>query len=297
MSTERSRFPSFNVRDRSPITYLRSLDPIDWLVYVVYAGALMFFLFPVVWVGLMSIRPAGTVLSYPVQLIPTSITFEPYREVLTQSDILTWLLNSIKISVLQVVGVSLVTVPSAYAFSRFDFRGKQTTLFAVLLFQMISPVVIVIPMYNMMANLNLLNTHFGIILLYIGLQLPFSVWLMKSYFDTVPEDLDRAARVDGCSRFQTLYHVLLPAVLPGIAVVAIFNFVFSWTEFVMAFTLLNDSELYTIAVGVFSFQGQHGANWRAIAAVSMVAILPLLIMFILLQRYFVQGLTEGAVKG
>ncbi len=270
---------------------------LDWLVYLVYAGALMFFLFPVLWVALMSIRPEGAVLSYPVRFIPTEITFEPYREVLTGSDIVKWLTNSIKISVLQVVGVVLVTVPSAYAFSRFDFRGKKATLFGVLLFQMISPVVIVIPMYNLMADLNLLNTHIGIIFLYIGLQLPFSIWLMKSYFDTVPEDLDRAARVDGCSRFQTLYHVLLPAVLPGIAVVAIFNFVFSWTEFVMAFTLLNDSELYTIAVGIFSFQGQHGANWRAIAAASMVAILPLLIMFVVLQRYFVQGLTEGAVKG
>lgn len=281
----------------SPREYLRSLNGIDAMAYLVYAGALVFFLFPVLWVALMSIRPEGAVLSYPVQFIPTGVTFQPYTEVLEESATISWLINSLKIAVLQVVGIVLITVPAAYAFSRFDFRGRRALLYAVLLFQMISPVVIVIPMYSLMERMGMTNTHYGLILLYIGLQLPFSIWLLKSYFDTVPRDLDRSARVDGCSRLQTLGYVLLPAVVPGIAVVAIFNFVFAWTEFVMAFTLLKDSELYTIAVGVFSFQGQHGTNWRSIAAVSMVAMLPLLVMFIALQRYFVQGLTEGAVKG
>lgn len=276
---------------------LKSVSRLDVTAYLVYLAAFAFFLFPVLWVALMSVRPEGAVLSYPVRLIPQEITFDPYRQVLQKSNTIKWLLNSLKISILLVVGVILVTVPASYAFSRFDFRGKAPLLFVILLFQMISPVVIVIPMYNMMATLNMLDTHFSVILLYIGLQLPFSIWLLKSYFDTIPKDLDRAARVDGCSPLQTLVYVLLPSMVPGIAVVAIFNFVFAWTEFVMAFTLLNDSSLYTIAVGVFSFQGQYGTNWRAIAAVSMVAMVPLLIMFVVLQRYFVKGLTEGAVKG
>ncbi|WP_266083176.1 carbohydrate ABC transporter permease [Haladaptatus caseinilyticus] len=265
--------------------------------YLVFAVAMVFFLFPVFWVMSMSIRLPGEVLTYPVQLIPQQVTFEPYRQVLQDSSMVTWIFNSLKIAVLEVIGIIVVAVPAAYAFSRFDFRGKKHTLFIILLFQMISPVVIVIPLYNMMAELNLLDTHIGLILLYIGLQVPFSIWLLKSYFDTIPSGLDEAARVDGCNRLQMLIYILLPSMGPGIAVVAIFNFVFSWAEFVMAFTVLGESELYTVSIGLFSFQGQYSTDWRVIAAASVIAMLPLLIMFIGLQRYFVKGLVEGAVKG
>ncbi|WP_101296755.1 carbohydrate ABC transporter permease [Halegenticoccus soli] len=267
------------------------------LTYLVYATAAVFFLFPVLWVVSMSLRQPGEVLSYPVQFVPRRVTLDPYVRVLQDSGMLTWIFNSLKIAILEVVGIVLVTTPAAYAFSRFDFRGKRHVLFGVLLFQMISPVVIVIPLYNMMAQLNLLDTHLGLILLYIGLQVPFSIWLLKSYFDTIPEGLDEAARVDGCSRLQTLIYVLLPSVAPGIAVVAIFNFVFSWAEFVMAFTVLSESDLYTVSIGLFSFQGQYSMDWRVVAAASVIAMAPLLVMFVALQRYFVKGLVEGAVKG
>ena len=267
------------------------------LAYAVYAIAALFFLFPVLWVISMSLREAGEVLTYPVQLVPRDVTIEPYVRVLQDSEMITWVFNSLKIAILEVVGIVFVAVPAAYAFSRFDFRGKKYALFGVLLFQMISPVVIVIPLYNMMAELNLLNTHYGLILLYIGLQVPFSIWLLKSYFDTIPGGLDEAARVDGCSRLQTLLYVLLPSMVPGIAVVAIFNFIFSWAEFVMAFTILGESSLYTVSIGLFSFQGQYSTDWRVISAASVIAMAPLLIMFIALQRYFIRGLVEGAVKG
>lgn len=267
------------------------------LTYVVYALAALFFLFPVLWVVSMSLRQPGEVLTYPVQLIPRDVTVQPYVRVLQSSEMITWVYNSLKIAILEVVGIVFVTVPAAYAFSRFDFRGKKYALFGVLLFQMISPVVIVIPLYNMMAELNMLNTHYGLILLYIGLQVPFSIWLLKSYFDTIPGGLDEAARVDGCNRLQTLIYVLLPSMAPGIAVVAIFNFIFSWAEFVMAFTVLGESNLYTVSIGLFSFQGQYSTDWRVIAAASVIAMAPLLIMFIGLQRYFIKGLVEGAVKG
>lgn len=267
------------------------------LTYLVFAVGMIFFLFPVFWVISMSIRLPGEVLTYPVQLIPRQITFEPYRRVLQDSSMVTWIYNSLKIAILEGIGIIVVAVPAAYGFSRFEFRGKKHALFTILFFQMISPVVIVIPLYNMMSELNLLDTHFGLILLYIGLQVPFSIWLLKSYFDTIPDGLDEAARVDGCNRLQTLIYILLPSMGPGIAVVAIFNFVFSWAEFVMAFTVLGKDELYTVSIGLFSFQGQYSTDWRVISAASVIAMLPLLVMFIGLQRYFVQGLVEGAVKG
>ncbi|MFC6962565.1 carbohydrate ABC transporter permease [Halocatena marina] len=275
----------------------RTLSVYTVVTYAIYVLAGVFFLFPVLWVLSMSLRIDGSVISYPVQFIPQEITLDPYAEVLQDSSMVTWILNSVKIAVLEVIGIIIVTLPAAYAFSRFDFRGKKPLLFSVLLFQMISPVVIVIPLYNLMNQLQLLDTHLGLILLYIGLQVPFSIWLLKSYFDTIPDGLDEAARVDGCNRLQTLLYVLLPSMAPGIAVVAIFNFVFAWAEFVMAFTVLDSNRLYTVSIGLFSFQGQYSTDWRVISAASIIAMLPLLVMFIALQRYFVKGLVEGAVKG
>lgn len=267
----------------------------DVATYVIYVLAILFFVFPILWVVSMSLRPEGDVLTYPVQFIPEELTLDAYRRVIGPSQV--WLWNSTKIALLQALGILLVCVPAAYAFSRFEFRGRQHVLFGILLFQMISPVIIVIPMYSVMSTLGLMNTHLGLILLYVGLQVPFSTWLLKSYFDTIPDQLDDAARVDGCSRLQTLWHVLMPSMLPGVAVVVIFNFVFSWSEFVMAFTILRSSGLFTISVGVFAFDGQYTAAWTLIAAVSVLAILPLIVMFVVLQRYFIRGLTEGAVKG
>jgi multiple sugar transport system permease protein len=265
--------------------------------YFVYFFGIFFFLFPTIWVISMSIRPEGAILTYPPQIIPTEISTAPYEHVLFESQMLTWVWNSIKVTTFQVIGILFVTIPAAYAFSRFSFRGKKFTLVGILLFQMISPVVIVIPMYSMMNTMGLLDSHFGLTLLYVGLQIPFSIWLLKSYFDTIPVELEESAHIDGCNRLQALWHVLLPSVLPGIVVVVIFNFVFSWAEFVMAFTLLNDSSLYTVSIGVYAFDGQYGTSWTLISAAAVVAMIPILIMFFALQRYFIRGLAEGAVKG
>jgi ABC-type glycerol-3-phosphate transport system permease component len=129
-------------------------------------------------------------------------------------------------------------------------------------------------------------------------QVPFSVWLLKGYFDTVPRELDYAARIDGCNRLQTLRYVLLRPVAPGIAVVAIFDTVLTWSEFVLAYTVLGTAgRLHTVSIGVYKFQGQYGSDWRAIAAASVVGMVPLVLVFLGLQRYFVRGLIEGSLKG
>lgn len=274
-----------------------TLDRYVLSTYFIYAIGIFFFLFPVFWVISMSLRPQADVLTYPPELIPTRFTFEPYQVVLFESQMLQWIWNSIKITVLQVIGILLVTIPSSYAFSRFTFRGRRIALVGVLLFQMISPVVIVIPMYNMMSTMGLLDSHIGLVLLYIGLQIPFSIWLLKSYFDTIPIELEESAQLDGCNRLQALRHVLIPSVLPGIVVVMIFNFVFAWAEFVMAYTLLTESALYTVSIGVYAFDGEYGTAWTLIAAAAVLAMIPMLIMFLALQRYFIRGLAEGAVKG
>jgi len=280
-----------------PLAHLRALTLLDLTVYLYYALTAVFFLFPVLWVVSASLRPAGELFSYPFRLLPSELSLTAYERVF-DAGMVTWLFNSTLVTLLAVAGIVAVSVPAAYAFSRFDFRGRRGLLGVVLLFQMISPIIIVVPLYSVMSGLGLLRTRIGLILLYLGVQVPFSIWLLKGYFDTVPRELDYAARIDGCNRLQTLRYVLLRPVAPGIAVVAIFNTVLTWSEFVLAYTVLGTAgRLHTISIGVYKFQGQFGSDWRAIAAASVVGMVPLVVVFIGLQRYFVKGLVEGSLKG
>ncbi len=270
---------------------------VDAAVYLLYAVSVAFFVFPVLWVVSASLRPAGELFSYPFRLLPPEVSLSAYRQVF-DAGMVTWLFNSTVVTVLGVGGILAVSIPAAYAFSRFEFRGRRGLLGVVLMFQMISPVIIIVPLYTVMSTLGLLRTRAGLVLLYVGIQTPFSIWLLKGYFDTIPTELDYAARIDGCNRLQTLRYVLLRPVAPGIAVVAIFNTVLTWSEFVLAFTVLrSESRLHTISIGVYKFQGQYGNDWRAIAAASVVGMLPLIVVFLGLQRYFVKGLVEGSLKG
>ena len=270
---------------------------VDLSVYTLYALAVAFFVFPVLWVVSVSVRPPGELFSYPFRLVPAEVSLSAYRRVF-RAGMVTWLFNSTAVTALGVGSIVAVSVPAAYAFSRFEFTGRRELLGLVLLFQMISPVIIIVPLYTVMSGLGLLRTRTGLILLYVGIQTPFSIWLLKGYFDTIPKELDYAARIDGCNRLQTLRHVLLRPVAPGIAVVAIFNTVLTWSEFVLAFTVLRtESRLHTISIGVYKFQGQYGNDWRAIAAASVVGMVPLVVVFLGLQRYFVKGLIEGSLKG
>jgi len=280
------------VRDR-----LAEFGTLDLSVYALYLLAVAFFIFPVLWVASASLRPPGELFSYPFRLLPAEISLSAYRQVF-RAGMVTWLLNSTVITIVGVGSIIAVSVPAAYAFSRFEFTGRRGLLGIVLLFQMISPVIIIVPLYTVMSTLGLLRTRAGLILLYVGIQTPFSIWLLKGYFDTIPKELDYASRVDGCNRLQTLRHVLLRPVAPGIAVVAIFNTVLTWSEFVLAFTVLgSESRLHTISIGVYKFQGQYSNDWRAIAAASVIGMLPLVIVFLGLQRYFVKGLIKGSLKG
>ena len=271
--------------------------PLDVVAYGLYVIAMLFFAFPVLWIVSASVRPEGELLSFPFRFLPQEVSVTAYQRVFREG-MLTWLFNSTLITVVGVGSIIAVSVPAAYAFSRFRFRGRRQLLGVVLLFQMISSIVIIVPLYSVLTSLGLVDTRVGLILLYVGIQTPFSIWLLKGYFDTVPEELDYAARIDGCNRLQTLRHVLLRPVAPGIAVVAIFNTVFLWSEFVIAYTVIgSDRNLYTISIGVYEFQSQFGNDWRAIAAASVVGMLPLVAVFVALQRYFVKGLIKGSLKG
>jgi arabinogalactan oligomer/maltooligosaccharide transport system permease protein len=251
-------------------------------------------IFPLLVIVSTSFKPASDV--FDLKLIPVHFTFSNYQTVLS-GNFVTWLLNSLKIGVMTtVVGLALAA-PAAYAVSRWQFIGKQGLLLFFLITQMFPAVLLIVPLYILFAQLGLLDNIFGLVVAYATTALPFSVWMLKNFFDTVPKELDEAARVDGLGPFQTFWRVVLPLTIPGVAVVAFFNFMAAWNEFMMAYTFLQSDANLTLAIGIQRYVNQFGADWQYLTAAAVLITLPVLIIFMWVQRYLVTGLTGGSVKG
>lgn len=250
-------------------------------------------IFPLVVIASTSLKPASDI--FDLRIIPAHPTLSNYQYVLS-GGFLTWLINSVKISLLTMaVGLALAA-PAAYAVSRWQFMGKQGLLLLFLITQMFPGVLLVVPLYLLFAQLNLLNNLFGLVIAYATTALPFSVWMLKNFFDAVPAELDEAALVDGLGPFQAFWRIVLPLTLPGLAVVAFFNFMAAWNEFLLAYTFLQSESQFTLAVGIQRYVNQFGADWQYLTASAVLITLPVLILFLWLQRYLVTGLTGGSVK-
>jgi arabinogalactan oligomer / maltooligosaccharide transport system permease protein len=251
-------------------------------------------IFPLLVIVSTSFKPASDV--FDLKLLPVHFTFSNYQTVLSGNFVI-WLLNSLKIGVMTtIVGLALAA-PAAYAVSRWQFIGKQGLLLFFLITQMFPAVLLIVPLYILFAQLGLLDNILGLVVAYATTALPFSVWMLKNFFDAVPKELDEAARVDGLGPFQTFWRVVLPLTLPGVAVVAFFNFMAAWNEFMMAYTFLQSDANLTLAVGIQRYVNQFGADWQYLAAAAVLITLPVLIIFMWVQRYLVTGLTGGSVKG
>lgn len=233
---------------------------------------------------------------FDLKLIPSHFTLGNYQYVLG-GDFVTWFLNSLKIGAMTtVVGLALA-MPAAYAVSRWRFLGKQGLMLLFLVTQMFPGVLLIVPLYILFAQLNLLDNIFGLVIAYATTALPFSVWMLKNFFDAVPKELDEAASVDGLGPFQTFWRIVLPLTIPGIAVAGFFNFMTAWNEFMMAFTFLQSDSNLTLAVGIQRFVHNFGADWSYLAAAAVLVTIPVLIIFMWAQRYLVTGLTGGSIKG
>lgn len=267
-------------------------------LYLAYILISIFFLLPFLWLVSLSFKTVPELFAAPPKLLPNQFNFDNYRYVLWKTDIFGYLKNSLLIVLATVIGTLLLCLPAAYAFSRFDYRGKKATMLAVLFFQMISPLIVVIPLYKYLSRLGLLNNYASLIFVYIAVALPFAVWSIKGYVDTVPKELDEAAAIDGCNRFQTMCMAILPLVVPGIVSVVILVVVKSWAQFIVPFILLNDSRMYPISVGLVNLQSTADSiTTHYLAAAAVIGIFPTLIIFVILQRFIVSAMTAGAVKG
>lgn len=267
-------------------------------LHVAYAVITLFFLFPIFWVLSMSLKSVPQLFATPPVWFPLNPRFENYSYVLSNTPIIGYMLNSAGIVLATVFFTLVIATLAAYGFSRYSFRFKRPSLLAVLLFQMISPVVIAIPLYRLFAALNLLNSFGTLIVVYVAVILPFTTWFLKGYFDTIPYQMDEAAIVDGATRWQVLTRILLPVCAPGIATAAILSAVLSWSQFVIPFILLDDRAMYPVSVGLVNLQSNADAiTLHYLSAASVIAITPVIVVFVLLQRYIVNALTSGAVKG
>ncbi len=267
-------------------------------LYLVYAVVIVFFLFPIFWVLSMSLKSVPQLFATPPVWFPLDPQFENYTYVINNTPVIRYLLNSALIVLLTVFFTLLIATMAAYGFSRFRFPYKGPALLAVLVFQMVSPVIIAIPLYRLFAGLGILNSYVTLIPVYVAIVLPFTTWFLKGYFDTIPYEIDEAAIVDGASRWQVVTRILLPITAPGIATGGILAFVLSWSQFVVPFILLDDRNLYPISVGIVDLQSTSDAiTLHYLSAASIVAIAPVVVVFVLLQRYIVGALTSGAIKG
>ena len=261
------------------------------------AAAAAAFLAPLLWLFSLSLKSKAGVYEYPPQWLPAGGSLVNYRFALTHTQVPWYLWNSFKVAVFSTLLTLAVSLPAAYSLSRETFRGRAPIMGALLAMQMLSPVVLLVPIYGLVQGLGLVDTHAGLILVYASLQVPFTIWLMKSFFDSLPRALFDAARVDGAGRWLTFRSIAVPLVGPGLAAAAILNLASYWAEFSLALVLLDAQERFTVPVGLFSLQGAYETEWHIVAAASIVGLVPVIGAFVLLQRHFIAGLTAGSVKG
>ena len=257
----------------------------------------IFFLGPLVWVLSLSFKSVPELFEVPPRLLPDQFSLANYTQVLWQQNIIMYIRNSFLFVGGTIIGCMLLIIPGAYGFSRFNFKGKNGMLFGVLIFQMISPLIIAIPLYMFFSSLGLLNNYWATVLVYIALNIPFAGWTLKGYMDTIPYTIDEAGIIDGCSRLQVLIKLLIPLIMPGIVSVVILIFVRSWAQYIVPYILLNRPNMFPISVGLVNLQSTGDTiSTHLLAAGCIIGILPTVLIFVFLQRFIVSALTAGAVK-
>lgn len=268
-------------------------------VFIVFVFVMLFIALPIYWMFVTSIKPNSAAFSVPPQYFPTHPTFINYMKQLTdRSGFLTYLTNSIIVSFGSTIVSIIAAVLAGYAFSRFRFPAKKTIFILILASQMFPGSLMIVGMYILFRHIHLLNTYAGLILAFTSFSLPFCIWMMQGFFNTVPRDLEESAEIDGASRFGTLWRVILPLTSPGIVAIGVYAFLNSWNNLLFALSLTSSQNLRTIPPGFLNtYVGQFQYYWSDAMAGSVIVILPMVIVFILLQRYLVQGMTAGAVKG
>jgi multiple sugar transport system permease protein len=256
--------------------------------------------FPLYWMFASAVQEEHAIFSFPPTMVPfRTFTLEPLYKVffLERRPMARMLWNSLMVSVVSSTASVLLGLWGGYALSRFRFRGRALVGFLILLTQMLPGSLIIIPLYMILTDLKLSNSLWGLTLIYMSFNTPFSIWMLKGFVEGIPKDLEEQGLIDGCSRMGALARITLPLMVPGIVATFIFGFIAAWGEYVFALTLLDSVTEWTYAVGVASLKGEYMVTWNEIMSASFVSTLPVLLLFLFMQRYLLAGLTAGGVKG
>lgn len=251
---------------------------------------------PFWWVVSGSFKAPQEIIARIPTMFPQSFTLEHFDKLLSSSDYLTYLINSLAVSSLSAFITLLLAVPAGYAFFRLEFKRREIYYRIILLAYAFPSIVVLIPLFSLFAKAGLVDTRTSLVIVNVAFALPFAIWMLRSFFGSIPKEIEEAARLDGGPPLTVLWRIMIPLTAPGIAAVAIFTFVTSWTEYVFASVMILSDALRTIPVGFSGIIGQYQVDWGLLLAGASLAILPVVIVFAFIGRWFVAGLTEGAVK-
>jgi multiple sugar transport system permease protein len=267
-----------------------------WLLYLGLGVGLVFAGFPVLWMLFSSLKSNTEIFSLPPTLLPKLLTFEAYKSIFADPVKIRFFVNSYLVAGVVTFLTIVVATLAAYGFSRYEFIGKNSFNLLVISTQTVPPITLLIPYFGMVVFLGIYNTYLALILTYMVFTLPYAILLMTGYLNTLPKELDEAVLIDGGSSWTALWRVIVPISIPGIVATAVYTFLLSWNEFLFALTLTKSMELRTVPIGISLLMGQHAFEWNEMMAMSVLGSLPLLLLYLLAQRYFLAGLTAGSVK-
>lgn len=266
--------------------------------FVVLAFYLLLVILPIYWMLVTSFKENAEIIN--TQLItywPQTFTTGNYEGLFGTMNYGVYLKNSLIVTIGTAIVVTILAIYGGYGLARFSFKGKGAAVLFLLITQMIPSILVIIPLYIVFSKLGLINTHTSLFIYYVVINLPFCVITMRSFFERIPYALEEAAFVDGCSRRQTLWKIVLPVMFPGIVAVFVFAFIGAWNELIAGTIFLNTQSMWTIPIGLKSFVGKYNVDWGSMMAGGALALLPTAIMFVFVQKYIVEGMTAGAVKG
>lgn len=258
---------------------------------------LLVVIFPFYWMVNTSLKPMSEVFKSPPALYPSTLSFAGYVNIWATRLMGRFFLNSTIISVGSTLLAMALSALAAYGFSRFRLRWEQPLILILLLTQMLPGTLLIIPYFQLMAKLRLINSYVSLILAYVSFALPFSTWMLVGFFRSIPLELDEAAMVDGCTRVSAFWRVILPLSVPGLVAVGIFTFLLAWNAYVFALVLTTDPKMFPLSVGIANMLGEYQVAWNEMMAGAVLATLPVFILYGFLERYLVQGITAGAIKG
>lgn len=267
------------------------------LSYSLASLAALIFVYPILWLTSVSFKPNPEIYQAPLRLIPRPPQLEAYVEIFRTTPMLKYLINSVTYAIGGAAITVFFSMLAAYGLSRHVFKGKRAFMIGLLAVQLVPGLVRIIPVYIMMTRLNLIDSRHGIILLYGAGGIAYATWFLKGYFDAVPIELDESAWIDGASKFRTVWQIVLPSMIPGLAALLILQFIGHWNNFTTASVLLKQPDLRPLTVATRQLIGPDESDFRLLAASCLINVVPILVVFSLLQRYLVSGLSAGAIKG